>query len=364
MRLQLVQRVNTISRYYLAKNYLKVNLYLKYITYYGFHILSHISEIVGPTIKKPRRTRKRKLDVDPDNPDKYKVVDYVYKITETYSKYDDLCDQPLYDEFECDLCHAQFRGRPEQQAHMRSVHKISVVPSKIYNCTFCSKTFTKSYNLKKHEEIHQRSYDCSECEAKFRNKKKMSVHLKTEHGIETNELICDLCGKGYKYHRDLNMHLAKHTGIKEHQCGKCEKSFFTIKSLKEHEKIHNPTIYECAICSAHLRSKKTLKIHMRAHLGIKNHQCLLCDKSFMTNCRLVEHTKSHTNEKPYKCTQCDCAYVSRGKLRAHSITHTTSDKFYCEFCSKEFNFYNSYEKHKRHQHLETTNTVVVAELAE
>ena len=58
---------------------------------------------------------------------------------------------------------------------------------------------------------------------------------------------CDICGKGYKYKRSLDLHMKKHRGI-YFDCPLCEVKFSEKGSLKRHlKRKHNHTF--CPKCS-------------------------------------------------------------------------------------------------------------------
>ncbi len=78
--------------------------------------------------------------------------------------------------------------------------------------------------------------------------------------------------------------------------------------------------FKCGTCNKVLASKKNLRAH--ANLHAKIYQCIFCEKSFYTIKILFDHYRVHNKEKPRFCMLCDKTFTRQYSLRSHIMYHT------------------------------------------
>lgn len=164
---------------------------------------------------------------------------------------------------------------------------------------------------------------CNVCEKTFDNKKRMSQHMKIHE--EKVKYICDKCGKMYKNQFNLENHKSSQHGeyLEEHQnvykCRLCSEKFDNRTDLYAHMKNHSKDSQEllCDTCGKCFTNNHNLKNHMRTHLDIRPHACALCPKRFRTRLLLKQHLHVHTGIKEFQCSVCAQQFAKQDSLRIH-----------------------------------------------
>lgn len=133
-----------------------------------------------------------------------------------------------------------------------------------YQCHFCSKLFSKQYNLVQHIRIHTgETIDCSKCTKKFRDKSTLNKHIKAVHE-QMKPFSCVTCGKKFKRRNHLKEHFAVHTGDKKFSCDACSKSFSFKSTLQRHMLIHTEIeSIKCTFCGKDFHGLYSYKKHVK-----------------------------------------------------------------------------------------------------
>ena len=114
--------------------------------------------------------------------------------------------------YTCYLCGETFEMQ-SFVSHFRGQH-----PNDSLKCEFCTSVFQSSNGLFKHE--------CSHLYMKYK---------------------CDVCGKLFQFPYQIKIHSIQHTGLGQHQCSQCTRTFGSKCSKVFHERSHNVQI-KCDLC--------------------------------------------------------------------------------------------------------------------
>lgn len=108
----------------------------------------------------------------------------------------------------CKECNFTCTGHLAWKKHQQSKH------FECATCKICGKIMRKE-NLSKHVKNHSNGHVCKECGECFRNYQNLRTHTYERH--KGTELHCEICGKVFYYHGDLNRHVKHHCKL-PHQC--------------------------------------------------------------------------------------------------------------------------------------------------
>ncbi|KAH8370374.1 hypothetical protein KR093_003183, partial [Drosophila rubida] len=111
--------------------------------------------------------------------------------------------------------------------------------------------------------------------------------------------------------------------------------------------------FPCPHCSKQMKTKTTLKIHLRLHSNEeKPFACHLCSNRYWKKTDLKNHILRHTGEKPHKCPRCSQRFLRRETLNRHIRNNppsctTAPAPYNCAQCSKGFGLRNGLKSHIR-----------------
>lgn len=137
--------------------------------------------------------------------------------------------------------------------NLKSCTRRSLKNFKIYDCRFCSKTFTMRLNRNDHENIHTktRPYLCTICSSTFASNNCLRGHIKTHSDNRRHQ--CSVCTKRFtrKYYLDNHTrenHLPDTDPRRYFSCQVCDLKFETYEKVKKHRVIHrNNTISSSSV---------------------------------------------------------------------------------------------------------------------
>ncbi|OXU18972.1 hypothetical protein TSAR_007722 [Trichomalopsis sarcophagae] len=171
-------------------------------------------------------------------------------------------------ELHCMECNVYFRKKNRYEEHM-AAHK----HESMYKCGICEKEYLSHTKLKKHEEIHNKIYECpiENCSKTFTKWALMIKHKRKEH---INKYPCPECGKEFLTKACLRLHAEVHSEDRPAiPCPyeKCTRLYYFKRNLDQHiRRKHNGQKFICDICNRCLSTKQKLQNHIIAqHLSEK-----------------------------------------------------------------------------------------------
>ena len=125
-----------------------------------------------------------------------------------------------------------------------------------------------------------------------------------------------------------------------------------------------------ATCGQILKSRFSLKRHMKKHTGEKPHYCPFrgCSRKFSETTALKRHARIHTGEKPYRCGFADCTktFADATNVKRHEMTHTGEKPYRCLYsgCGRCFSRRSSLRTHMISLHnIRPDSPLIAASLA-
>lgn len=169
----------------------------------------------------------------------------------------------------------------------------------LFKCDKCDYTCKQHRSLLLHLKRHSNEFDfqCEICSKKFLFAGAFKRHLKTHQ--EGRPFVCQFlnCGKSFKILGALTDHERYvHVKLKKSECQQDElisqldnDRYCKVKKIKKW-----PCTYDS--CNKSFRDSFNLRIHMATHSGHKEHKCLYCDFESVQKASMNWHIKSKHNK--------------------------------------------------------------------
>ncbi|XP_034143679.1 zinc finger protein 292b isoform X2 [Esox lucius] len=276
----------------------------------------------------------------------------------------------------CVLCDKEFLG------HRIVRHAQTHYKDGFYSCPICAETFTTKDILEPHVASHVK-LSCKERLAAIKTNKKLAnpktaapviaaLKAKTENELwskdsnsdyqvhngeflqtetvqtkfiglkseSTEENTCPVanCKKGFKYFRNLLVHVKAHGDNDEARrflemqskkviCQYCRRQFVSVTHLNDHLQVHcgvRPYICIQLNCKASFLSNTELLVHRKGHVIFKA-KCMFpgCGKIFSEAYKLYDHEAQHYKTFTCKVPECGTVFHSQAQLDLHREEHVT-----------------------------------------
>ncbi|XP_053951225.1 transcription factor grauzone [Anastrepha ludens] len=196
----------------------------------------------------------------------------------------------------CPICSKVFRGQKCLDNHIRR-HK----DDREYPCEICNKSFANPQRLRRHiEAIHEnlQRHICDICGKAFKFKPSFERHVLEHQGIIEPPVQCDICGEWSKNKHVHRLHQFKHNNI-DTDCKFCGRKCRSRTALRGHINYMHKKKYDlqCSFCDKTFKETRNLEEHMATHTGAQLYSCPHCSKECRSRSNMYVHIKRmHVNE--------------------------------------------------------------------
>lgn len=111
------------------------------------------------------------------------------------------------------------------------------------------------------------------------------------------------------------------------KCHFCDKNF-DKSVLKDHQKVHEKTFFNCSECDKRFKRKSSLRKHLNfLHKKKFKYECKECQVTFIDLTKFDQHTntkhKTKETQRKYHCQDINCnkSFASPEYLKRHQVTH-------------------------------------------
>lgn len=266
-------------------------------------------------------------------------------------------------EFSCQRLSRVEESKVEPESEKQNVPVPKAEGDKKYNCRFCTRTFMKARNLRRHILTHNEvnPYRCKACDSCFSRYDHLKVHQSHCKRERTRLEVCipkislDDVGKGWQTKYSLETSKKQDT----FECQVCLKSFSTQSVLARHNSMfHLAGSFKCAGCSSSFTHQSSLRKHMKRKKTcakiLKTGLTLHTDSeptkvmkplSVVRN-RILQRIQPHFDKNSkYFCSFCPRVFADNYQLRVHTYLHTGERPYCCDFCGEKFIRRDSLQRH-------------------
>ena len=262
----------------------------------------------------------------------------------------------MKNKIQCPDCPEMFVSKLRLRRHAKILHCLDLPPpveKEPINCPFCEEKFLR-FSTK--IPFHLKCFHLDEKE------NPLYAEMMGRVEVETRKYICQFCAKDFKNAGSLERHLNQYHQQGSFRCDQCPKCYKDKSRLTMHIKRKHAGPYKlqrnylCVECGKCLTSKASLDNHIIRFHSDQNLSCQECSREFRHPYDLVRHIEQvHTaKEKTDQCTQCDRWFYNSKALQIHVRSiHEKLKPWFCEVCPFKCSRLTNLNDHRRKTHKET-----------
>ncbi|KAH8265164.1 hypothetical protein KR044_010615 [Drosophila immigrans] len=199
--------------------------------------------------------------------------------------------------FPCAKCERTFSSERRLSNHLLK-HDTDQLE---HSCQICNKSFANVHRLRRHiQSIHEdlHPHVCDICGKKFKFKPSFERHLLEHQGVVAPAMECPVCGVWLKNEHSLRLHRFTHDST-DTVCPHCAKTCSSRTALRAHIKYAHKltTTLQCTYCEKSFKQQRNLEEHMAIHTGLQLYNCPHCPKECRSRSNMYVHIKQrHADE--------------------------------------------------------------------
>ena len=228
-------------------------------------------------------------------------------------------------------------------------------------------------------ELPSSLFACSKCSKSFKAQNELEVHVKIHEYVESEIVLdksgpydCIKCDKSFESKTEYDAHVKIHDS---YSCRSCDETFLTAnnldKHMKEKHKSTNESDWNCNDCAFQASDASCLLTHLKrsGHQPSENvekkklypdyRQCYTCNMEFDGYITLMNHRKTtHPSKKkcknfPGNCRfNNDCWYIHEEESM-EIVGPNQESNFKCNFCDEAFTERGQFMMHNKTKHLKS-----------
>lgn len=225
-----------------------------------------------------------------------------------------------------------------------SLEQLKQTPSGFLKCKECGGVFMSEREYNIHQRSHQGVHQCDICKTilltpSSLRKHKLRMHRQTPTR-KTTLFECNICNEKYESQLLMLQHRKQHTEVMK-----------KIEEMTIIDRSGQKVAYVCKICAKTSNNKFRHEEHLRTHTGEKPYKCEKCGVAIATSNAMAHHMRTHENVT-FDCNVCDATYRHKKSLKKHLKLHTGERPFGCRHCDKTFAFNYTRADHERKCHID------------
>ncbi|XP_001354861.3 transcription factor grauzone [Drosophila pseudoobscura] len=221
--------------------------------------------------------------------------DYLATHIETVHNKVEKLDKVL--QFPCSKCERTFSSERRLANHLAK-HDTATLE---HICHICHKNFANVHRLRRHiqsihEDLHR--HVCDICGKKFKFKPSFERHLREHQGVVAPAMQCPVCGVWLKNEHSLRLHRFTHDSTNT-ACPHCSKTCNSRTALRAHIKYAHKltTSFQCTYCEKTFKQQRNLDEHLAIHTGLQLYNCPHCPKECRSRSNMYVHIKQRHAEE-------------------------------------------------------------------
>lgn len=229
-------------------------------------------------------------------------------------QYQDHIRQHTSDVHRCKCCSYVSLEEKELVQHYKDTHPKCI-------CLVCNHMADQAYIIRRHMYRHSGSgagATCDTCGKTYKNHYIMRMHIRMVHTPPDVIFECSICSKKFRRKAHLKRHLRTHDPDRPFKCLHCDYKGCERADITKHQLIHEEPQHTCEVCGKTFRHLRNKELHVKRHKGQRDYKCGVCEYFGYTFTDIRKHIeRKHTGANTIICEKCGQAFICEQSLEEH-----------------------------------------------